>query len=252
MHISKERILNVLKILIELVLYSIIIIPLLSFGGVELRTIAIIQYLIFVLLALSVIKSGISGRFLVFKWKFKALPLIFLFTMALSTVMSENLNDSYKSLIIFFDAVLIFFISLSEKRTRQSIERFVFVLILTGLILSMYAIFKPLFVPYAIKGSWHITGTFYNHNHFASFISLLIFFPVFILFKKKNILPWKKYFLLFAFSINSIALIVSLSRGALVSVLAAFMLFGLLELKKNKKMISVVTLFFCPSLYGSR
>lgn len=235
---------KIVDLMMELGLYAAVFLPMYFFGGVETWIKTVSHWIVVLLLALFTVRSIHERRFPPFSSRSGALLGFFLAAIFLSTVLSVYVEDSLRSLIVFIDAIAIFAISSSMDRERKDHERILYVLLALGSLHCLYAIYKPL-MSEVIQSKWHITGTFYNHNHFAAFVELLFFIPLSLLFFKKDA-SWRKYVLWFSMAVFSLALLLSLSRGALISVILTFSVFCILVLKKRTRFLAAGSLFFCP------
>ena len=235
-----------IDLLIEASFYFVIAIPLLFYGGVEIWAKALIHYLVTLIFLLFALKSLIIGKVVLFGRRL-TLPIVaLLVSLAVSVLFSVYLNSSLRSFILFFDGIAIFLLFISGERTRRDFQRIIMMLVLIGIFQSLYAIYKPVFIPGAVKGSWYVTGSFYNHNHFAAFVELLFFIPLFVLALKKGLTPWKKYFYWGASIIFAISVVLALSRGALVSLILSFLILAIIRFKGRTRLAIVSSLFFCP------
>lgn len=168
---------------------------------------------------------------------------------------------SFNSLL-FFCSYYALFILLFNKFKSKSFSRHTF-----NLMLALAAIFSTLAICQKLSATqaiyWHFPssapfyGTFFNPNHAAAFIALLLIF-IFVSslgLKKKGTIFSSNLIVALSF----IALLYSLSRGAILSFfISAIFLFAvvikarLLKLKNNhkvkKKIIIALLSFFCASL----
>jgi len=240
------RTIEILDILAEATFYIILVIPMLFLGGVLPWSGLLIHIFATLLLVIYFSKSFLLGRIIFFGKMFNILAGLLFISLALSTIFSVYRHGSISNLILFLDALIVFIVSVSEKKNRNYFERVVFVLVLVGILHAVYAIYKPLFMPALGKGSWYLNGTFYNNNHFAAYIELIFFLPVLMLYFRKDLIPAKKYILWIAVVSYSLALLMSLSRGAVVSVLFTFVLISLVKFPGRKKVLTAVSLFFYP------
>jgi hypothetical protein len=236
---------------IEILIYAAFAVPMIFLGGVEPWARTFLHAIITILLLLFVIRSVLSGKFTVFGQQIYLPLLVLLGSLLLSTVLSVYINQSLRFLILLIDAIAVFLFSLSIERDKKHFERMMLVILAIGVLSSIYAVYKPLFSTGTGRGSFYVTGTFFNHNHFAAFIELLIFIPIFFVIIKKDYEPWKKYFLRGCLALFSLTLILSLSRGAIVSIFLTMLCLSLLRAKDKYKKALVGALFFCPFLAGS-
>ena len=229
----------------EILLYSFFAIPLLSFGGVDLKAELILSLLIAFAALVFIFEGIFKGLLFVPKAKY-SIPLgMFVAGLLLSTVFSIHKAASIRSVIVTIDAVFVFIFVLSLRKTRSGFQRMLFVIVSIALIAALYAIYEPVSLA-EVTGSWHINGPFYNHNHFGAFICLCLFMPVILLYyKKESLSPLKRYFLMGAAVIFSSSLLLSLSRGAIVSTLIALMMTVILLGKSRRRYLVATTLFFC-------
>lgn len=231
--------------MMEINIYAVFAVPMAFFGGVELWAQYLTHYLVCSLLFLYVIRSSMRKEIGLIAGKPVLAIGVFLLVLLLSSCFSVNLNHSLRFLILMVDAVVVFLVIVSMPKSADFYERLLTVILSIGILHCVYAIYKPLFIPDPAKGGLYITGRFFNHNHFVAFIELLFFIPIVFLLLKRDMVKWKKYFFGVAAGLFALSVIMSISRGGLVSIVTVSLILSLMLLKDRIRVIVLSSLFFC-------
>lgn len=211
----------------------------LAHGAVEGWSVAVFILLIALLFLLWGVKSLIDGQVSI-KIPRPAFPLIGLFVLGSLQSVTLADNGTVKSLsldaeatrltIAILSALLVaFFIGANFITKRERLHAFSNFLSVYGLAIAIFAMLQY----FTWNGRFYWLrptlsaislpfGPFVNHNHFAGYIELLVSIPV-ALIVVRGVRKEERAFYGFVAAMMALALIVSLSRGGMVSLLAELM-----------------------------
>jgi O-antigen ligase len=163
---------------------------------------------------------------------------------------------SFLESITFFAFYIIFAISLHNFKNRAILIRTLYILLIFGFILSLFAVIQKAtwndkiywFRELTLGGSPF--GPFVNRNHFAGFIGMLV--PLGIGLSLVERTRSKKILFGFMTVIMTVSLFFSLSRGGIMSFVAGFGLFSILVMQskiQQKKILAIGLFFLALSSY---
>ncbi|MFW6129847.1 MAG: O-antigen ligase family protein [Atribacterota bacterium] len=153
--------------------------------------------------------------------------------------LSLNSYATYIELLKVISYALLFFVIINTIKSGKDIEKIFYIIIITGFIISFFAIIQK--YAGAQKIYWlrsrtrggGLFGPFVNRDHFAGYISMVIPLGLSLLFILGK--TEKKILLGFTIVIMIIALIYSVSRGGVLSFLGSMIFFSFLLFKYRKK-----------------
>ena len=234
------------NILIELGISALIIFPPIAFGAVQAQHLTYIHLLILSLLLAWSVKVFVKGIF-THRPTPLDLPLLLFFGWGFVNLWTSSYGyQTERELYLCLNYALLYFLVLQQLKTVRRILGLVFIIILVGSGESLFGLFQYM------KGATTVLGvltpnvgtlsaTYLNHNHFAGFLNLIIPLALGLLIGTAN--REKKFFVLLLIGLMATALILTLSRGGLLSfLLAAGVFIGSLVLKDR----------FSPKMAGLR
>jgi O-antigen ligase len=234
-------------------LLIILVFTALAFGTVEPWSILTFELLVVVLIFVWGVRSFFNKQ-LVFKIPMIALPLITLLIIGvLQSIAITDANGSVQSLSKFVEATrwattIIFFLLVSVLLTvdvlaeRTWVYRIVGFLVIYGLAMAVFALIQYLswdgrlyWVRPTTQGN--AFGPFVNRNHYAGYIEMLIPLPAALIFSKE-VRSEMRLFYSFAVMVMSISLLMSASRGGMVSLAAGLVFVFILTIQRvrNEKL----------------
>lgn len=225
----------------EIVTYAVLLFSPLPYGSVE----EFWRFFFIFLLTFSCFWYSLSvfrkKKLFVYSSSCKVL-LIILLPLFLISIFSPRPYNSFRSWLLFASLALVPVFIINYFNTVEKIKRLIFVIILAGLILCCFAIGKTFISINKIGEHLRLsfTSTYYNHNHFAGFLELVLPFALSgILFYKT-----RKGGKVLGYTLISILLIIAFlltfSRGGFISFFIALFITLLLYSDRIK--------FFLPSL----
>ncbi|MFN7948628.1 MAG: O-antigen ligase family protein [Blastocatellia bacterium] len=229
-------------------LFSVVIFTALSHGAVEPWSVAIFRLMVTLLLLLWGISAVIAGelkvsipatlRPVVAFWAVGLLQCIS-FTDATGRVRSLSLNvaETRVTVTTFFFILAAAIVAANFLTARDRWRMVARTLVIYGLALALFAIVQD----FAWSGSFYwmrqlsweapsAFGPFVNHNHFAGYAELLAPLPVALIVTRAVRGP-ERLFCGFAAALMGVAIILSLSRGGMISLLAQLLMIGLYSLR---------------------
>lgn len=212
-----------------------VVVTALAHGAVEAWSLALFELLVTLLVLVWAFKWIADGRLKV-KVPALALPIAMLLAIAIAQSVSLGGPDSpVRSLsmdveatraattVLFFLAVS-FLIAANFFDSRERLRTLVTFLVVYGLVLAVFSLIQHLtwdgrFYWFRETKQYSVFGPFVNRNHYAGYMAMLIPVPVGLIFNRG---VRKEAWLLFGFAaaIMGLTVVVSLSRGGMVSVLA--------------------------------
>lgn len=207
----------------------------LAHGAVEAWSLALFELLVTLLVVLWAFKWIADGRLKV-KVPLLALPISALLAIAVAQSVSLGGPDTpVRSLsmdveatrgaaTVLFFLVISFLIGANFFDGRERLRTLVRFLVVYGLVLAVFALIQHLtwdgrFYWFRETKQYAVFGPFVNRNHYAGYMAMLIPVPVGLILNRG---VRKEAWLLFGFAaaIMGLTVVVSLSRGGMVSVLA--------------------------------
>lgn len=183
-----------------------------------------------------------------------------------------NLNkgffDSWRTLSVYGHATLFgffkilafcgaFFFTVNKVKTKNRIERIMIVIILTGVLETLYGLLeyftRQQYIPFLVKYRVQpdiVTGTFLDRNHFAYYLGLCIPVGIGLLIARSKEMRFK-VLLGLAVAIMSLAVILSGSLSGIASLLISLVVTAAIFLcLKDKRFIPVFILIGLASFLG--
>lgn len=154
-------------------------------------------------------------------WPAIAYSAFFTISLSQTSIIYLSLLDLWKTSAIF----IIYWATLAACRHKSDAVKFSWGLAVLGASLSFYGILQYLGV---FSHNWwlhasFLSSTYFNHNHFAAFISMLLPLSLGIVIAEQN--TPKKVLLIFLSLIMGLAAVMALSRGGLVSLGVGLLVF---------------------------
>ncbi|OQA91297.1 MAG: O-Antigen ligase [Elusimicrobia bacterium ADurb.Bin231] len=152
---------------------------------------------------------------------------------------------------------LAFFIIIFCINTKKRINRFIFIIFVTGFAISIFGIIQKYGYNGKLYWIWPLRrgepfGPFVNRDHFGGYINLII--PLGLGYLLTNIEKSKKILVGYITVIMITALVISLSRGAVLSFLGALIFFTFLvlmftEVRKGKIIIPITAIIIVTIIF---
>jgi O-antigen ligase/tetratricopeptide (TPR) repeat protein len=246
--------LRFLEFLSGTIVYAIIILSPVPYGSIE----DYWRFLFISLIALSGIFTAVKffqnkGSGLVFHKPYTYLIVIIILVLMIA-LFSPRAHVALRSWVFFAGTGLLPIIIINNFNTKKKLQRLVLVLFLSGIAFSIYEL--TTMVISATAPGEHLrstfTSTFYNHNHFAAFLELILPFAISgFLFYKKREQKSLAYILLSALFFAT--LLLTFSRGGIISFIIALLIVILIYMKNFKiffpaVLISSIILYLTFSL----
>jgi O-antigen ligase len=220
----------------------------LALGTVEAWSVALFELIITVLLLLWAAKAAVEKKVGV-KIPSAALPLAGLVALGLIQSVAPGGNDTHSlsmdveatrgAVAAIFFLLVAFLISANFFATRERLIKLANFLIVFGLVLAVFALVQHFtwegrlfwFRPSPSAG---MGGPFVNRNHFAGYMEMLI--PMAVAFTLSRAFRGEARLLYgFAAAIMGIAEAASLSRGGMVSLIAALLFLAAVSTRMKRK-----------------
>ena len=152
----------------------------------------------------------------------------------------------------------VFFVIISETGSRQQVSRIITAIFIVGFLISVFGIIQKYGSPHKIYWFRMLShggepfGPFVNRDHFGGYINLII--PLGLGMLLTDIETSKKYLIGFMSIIMITALVLSLSRGAVLSFLASlvffsFLVFMLTEVRKGKVIFPIIGILLAVLIF---
>ena len=229
------------NILIEFGVIALIIFPPIFFGAVLPKHILYIEILIFSLGLVWLVKTITKGTF-----TYLPTPLDLPFFLFLLLGIANWYNSIYhhnteKEVYLFAFYALLYFLLVQQLKTLRRIVGLAFIIVLVGSGEALFGLFQYLqgataVLGFSIPNIGTVNATYINHNHFAGFLVMIIPLALGLLIGTTNL--EKKFFVLLLSGIMGAALVLSLSRGGLLSFFVAVGGALLCILRKNQRSLN--------------
>jgi O-antigen ligase len=223
----------------------------LAHGAVESWSVAVFGLLIIALLVMWAIKAAKDRKLVILVpatvWPLVAL-LIYAMIQSLAftksdgqvTSLSMDVEATRTALPVLFFLLAAFILAVNFLDTPERLKQAVTFLIFYGFALALFALMQ--YFTWNGKFYWFrptkytAFGPFVNRNHFAGYMEMLIPLPVALMVARAI---RKEMWMIYGFTaaLMSLAVIISVSRGGMVSVLASLVFIGIAKsrLKKNAR-----------------
>jgi len=138
--------------------------------------------------------------------------------------LSLDVEATRQTVAVIFFVTIVFLFAADRFSSRESLQRLASLMVVYGLALAVFALIQHFTWDgkfYWMRANTLSTspfGPFVNHNHFAGYMEMLIPIPL-ALAITKSARAETRMFNLFAASIMCVALLASLSRGGMISVI---------------------------------
>lgn len=232
---------NIGSFLVELIIYLLLVFSPIPFGSVdELWRFLISTTISFAGIVLFVQKifNPITGFVVPKGYPFFLLTLIFTFVLgAFSPLPQQAIRSS-----IFFSTILLLpIIVINNFNSKGALKRLLMVCFAQALFLSFYGLLKSASLS-PVPGEHyrlHFSSTFYNHNHFAGFIEMILpFFAAPILISSNKS---RQFFYFLPLSLFFFAmLLLTFSRGGIIGFLLGFLIIIYVFSKRIKNVLPIV------------
>ncbi len=225
-----------LESLLAIIIYSILIFSPIPYGSVEdlwkfLLTSAI--GLTGILLIIKIILNKNTG---VISHKSLNILYVIICAVLITALFSPRSYSAFRSWIFFAGMGLLPFIIINIFDTREKLKKLIFVLLFSGLIFSIYGLIDVILSATTPGEHFRLTftSTFYNHNHFAGFLECILPFAISgIIFNKEKHEGKSLKFILLS-TILFAALLLTFSRGGIISFVIALLIAVVIYLNNFK------------------
>jgi len=153
--------------------------------------------------------------------------LLFLGVSIISMILNSSyIHSSIMEIIRLLNLALIFFITVNFIKGKEEIKKILDTILLSSTLIALFGIFQYIGV---IDKSWwdnprFLSSTYVNHNHFAGLMELTIPLSIGMTFYEKG--NDKGLIYIYSFIIQSIAFLLSMSRGGWLSLAIAMIFMG--------------------------
>jgi tetratricopeptide (TPR) repeat protein/O-antigen ligase len=208
------------NVLIEVGIISLIIFPPLVFGAIQFRYITYIQVMILAIGLVWAIKTFVKGSLTYTPTPFDLPILAFVVLGIINVWTSTYRHNTERELYLVFNYALLYFLVVQQLRTARRILGLAFIIVLIGSGESVFGLLQYLrgattVLGYATPNIGTVNATYFSHNHFAGFLNMVI--PVALGLGVGAANLEKKFFLFLLIGLMGSALILTLSRGGLLS-----------------------------------
>ena len=191
------------------------------------------------------------------------LPLLCLLGLGIiNRFTSTYAHSTEKQVYLFASYALLYFLVVQHLKTTRRIIGLAFIILLVGSGESLFGLFQYLkgattVLGYDTPNIGTVNATYFNHNHFAGFLILVIPIALGLLFGTANL--EKKFFVLILLALLGATLVLTLSRGGLLSFLLSSGFFTVcLSIKHGqhagswrKYVAVVIVLILCVGAYAA-
>lgn len=221
----------------------------LAHGAVEPWSITIFELIAIALMLLWAIKAVAHGEFII-RIPMAALPIAALIIIGLvqsipkmdsgrRAGLSMDVEATRRALMVLVCLFVVFVISANFFKTRKQLRALARFLIIYGLMMSVFAIIQDLtwngrFYWLRLTSGASAFGPFANRNHFAGYIGMLVPIPVALVIAR-GVRRDERLFYGFAAAFMGIAVVISLSRGGMISLAAGMIFLALVSLQRKSK-----------------
>lgn len=234
------------NVLLEIGLIALVLLPPIAFGAVRPTHVAIIQAGILAMFCLWVIKTFCKRGFTYVRTPLDLPMLAFLVWGIVNVAFSTYSHASEKELYRFANYALLFSIAGYYFSRRRRLFSLVYAIIFLGVAESLFGLAQYLqgaktVLGYAVSNIGTVNGAYVSHNHFAGL--LVMIFPLVLALFFGTSQPGRRFFLFLLLCIIGAALILSLSRGGLLSWGVSLFVFFLCLWLKHRQSRGRATLF---------
>lgn len=208
------------NVLIELGIISLIIFPPIVFGAIQLQHVTYIHTIIFSIGIIWVIKTVVKGSLTYLPTPFDLPFLLFLVLGIVNLLTSTYAHNTERELYLVLNYGLLYFLVVQQLKTVRRIIGLAFIMILVGSGESLFGLFQYLrgaktVLGYQTPNIGTVNATYFNHNHFAGFLILIIPIALGLLVGTAHL--EKKLFVFLLIGLMGVAFVLTLSRGGLLS-----------------------------------
>ncbi|GAK54785.1 O-antigen polymerase involved in exopolysaccharide biosynthesis [Candidatus Vecturithrix granuli] len=246
------------NVLIQLGIISLIVFPPLPFGAVQHRF--FIQLIILGIGSVWVIKTLMTGKLRYMPTPLDLPVLCFLGLGIVNWLTSTYAHSTEKELYLFANYILLYVLVVQHLKTTRRIIGLAFIILLVGSGESLFGLFQYLqgattVLGYETPNIGTVNATYFNHNHFAGFLILVIPIALGLLFGAAHL--EKKFFVFILLALLGATLVLTLSRGGLLSFFLSSGFFGFcLSIKHiqhsdswRKYLVVLLVLMICIGFY---
>lgn len=168
------------------------------------------------------------------------IPIIsFAFISLISIINSKYIYGSIMEIIKFVILALIFYIVVNFIKEEHKIKRILNIILCIGTGIALFGILQYLGV---FLNTWwddpkFISATYVNHNHFAGLMELVIPLSLGLTLSEKK--KSKKSIYIYSFLILCVAFLLSMSRGAWLSLTFSMLIMAIIIFKKGRSRLIV-------------
>jgi O-antigen ligase len=222
----------------------------LAHGAVEPWAVFVFEVMVVALILLWSIKVAADRRFKLTVPR-AALPIAALIAVGLAQSialtdsdgrwlsLSKNVGYTRGALTVLIFLFACFLIATNFFTTRDRLSKLSHFLVIYGLAMAMFSVIQ--YLTWSGRFYWlrrteatSAFGPFANHNHFAGYMELLIPIPV-ALIVARAVRPELRVLYGFAAAMMGIAVVLSLSRGGIISMTAGLLFLGVMSLGLKRR-----------------
>ena len=173
--------------------------------------------------------------------------VLYLFVAVVATLASATFTGSLRDLAIYICSFLVFFVLINQLQTKKELHTYLNFALAGALLVALYGIYQYIFGA-PMQSGWvdatrnpligvRVYSFFGNPNVMAEYLILIIPFGIALFFSVRNI--FCKLLYLGVTGLLALSLLLTLSRGGALGLLAALFIFALL---KDRRIIIVLLL----------
>lgn len=160
---------------------------------------------------------------------------LFLSTMLLSAIFSPEPDVGLLRLWAYIYRMFPLFLVVMFVKEKKQIIKLILLMGISMLISGSYAIWQ------GVQGDYRVAAFTSNAMIFAGFLIQLI--PLYFLIIQGNVSKWVKFTILFTLFLSVLALVLNGTRGAWLAVVATLLIYMIMHIKKQKKLVLVCMVF---------
>lgn len=226
---------KICNLVLELGIIVLIVFPPIVFGAVYPRHITAIQVIILLIALVWLAKTFLKGGFTYVPGPFELPIAVFTGLGVVNFLTSTYPHATEHQLYLFLHYALLYFFVTQHLRTVRRILGLAFIIVLIGSGESLFGLFQYLqgaktVLGYPVTNIGTVNATYISHNHFAGFLVMVLPIALGLLVGAGNL--EKKFFVFLLLGMMGAALVLTLSRGGLLSFFVAVSGFFLCLLSK--------------------
>ena len=212
------------NILIQFGIILLIIFPPLVLGAVESRHITSIQIILIALWCIWLVKTFVKGSFTYIQTPVDLPMALFIGLGCVNLLTSTATHSTENELYLLVNYVVLYFILVQQLKTTRRILGLASIILLIGSGETLFGLFQYLGGATTVLGRMTpnigtLNATYMNHNHFAGFLILIIPIALGLLIGVSH--HEKRIFFVLLTCLLGTGLILTLSRGGILSLMVA-------------------------------